>query len=183
MKTAAATRPFTIAVEGNIGAGKSTFLEHFAKFKVVETVVEPVEKWRNMEGHNLLALQYQDPERWCHLMQSYVQLTMAQNHCKPLSAGKEVKMMERSLHSSRHCFIQNLHDTGKMRESEFHTLVEWYEFLSAESGGLARQNLDIGVDMYVYLRTSPAVAYERVKARARKEEEVRHIRSDPRGFD
>ena len=37
----AKTRPFTVLVEGNIGCGKTTFLQHFAKvyrtfFKIVE---------------------------------------------------------------------------------------------------------------------------------------------------
>lgn len=39
---------------------------------------EPVNKWRNVHGHNLLALFYEDPERWSMLLQSYVQLTIAQ---------------------------------------------------------------------------------------------------------
>ena len=67
-------RPFTIAVEGNIGAGKSTFLEHFSKVTAVEVFPEPVAKWQNMGGQNLLELQYSDPERWSHLVQSYIQV-------------------------------------------------------------------------------------------------------------
>jgi len=47
-------RPFTVIVEGNIGSGKTTFLNHFAKFKDVEVLQEPVNKWRNVQGHNLL---------------------------------------------------------------------------------------------------------------------------------
>jgi len=161
-------RPFTIAVEGNIGAGKSTFLEHYAKVKQVEIVPEPVYKWQQMGGQNLLELQYQDPGRWSHLVQSYIQLTMAQNHVQPLTApGKEIKMLERSIQSSRHCFIQNFHDTGKMSEAGFRVLVEWFDFLSQEGNGM-----DIGVDMFIYLRTSPKVAYQRLQKRARKEEEV-----------
>ena len=70
-------RPFTIAVEGNIGAGKSTFLEHFSKVTAVEVFPEPVAKWQNMGGQNLLELQYSDPERWSHLVQSYIQVKQA----------------------------------------------------------------------------------------------------------
>ena len=47
-------KPFTVIVEGNIGSGKTTFLNHFAKFKDVEVLQEPVNKWRNVQGHNLL---------------------------------------------------------------------------------------------------------------------------------
>jgi len=166
MKKSESRRPFTIAVEGNIGAGKSTFLDHFAKVDSVQVFPEPVAKWQNMGGRNLLELQYSDPERWSHLVQSYIQLTMAENHTAPLSgAEKEVKMLERSIQSSRHCFIQNFRDTGKMSEAGYRVLVEWFEFLTARS-------TDMDVDMFIYLRTSPEVAYQRVQERARKEEEV-----------
>ena len=40
-------RPFTVIVEGNIGSGKSTFLEHFKTKAIVDVLTEPVEEWRN----------------------------------------------------------------------------------------------------------------------------------------
>jgi septin family protein len=46
-------QPFTVFVEGNIGSGKTTFLNHFARADV-DLLSEPVEMWRNVEGHNLL---------------------------------------------------------------------------------------------------------------------------------
>ena len=77
-------------------------------------------------------------------------------------------MMERSLFSARHCFVENLHDSGKMSDAEFSVLCEWFDFLA--SGNLS--SVDVGVDLIIYLRTKPEVAYERKKSRARKEEEV-----------
>ena len=60
-------RPFTVMVEGNIGSGKSTYLKHFTKEAKlsdnVEVVMEPVEKWRNLNTHNLLQMMYEDPCR------------------------------------------------------------------------------------------------------------------------
>lgn len=50
------TKPFTVVVEGNIGSGKTTFLNHFNKFTDVEVLQEPVDKWRNVQGHNLLVI-------------------------------------------------------------------------------------------------------------------------------
>lgn len=46
--------PFTVFIEGNIGAGKTTFLNHFKKYDDVRLYTEPVEKWRNVDGFNLL---------------------------------------------------------------------------------------------------------------------------------
>ena len=58
------TRPFTVVVEGNIGCGKTTFLDHFSKFSDrVEVLTEPVDRWRDVNGHNLLQLMYENPSR------------------------------------------------------------------------------------------------------------------------
>lgn len=47
-------QPFTVLVEGNIGAGKTTFLNHFRKFEDVCVLPEPLQKWQNVKGVNLL---------------------------------------------------------------------------------------------------------------------------------
>lgn len=46
--------PFTVFIEGNIGSGKTTFLNYFQKYDEVCLQTEPVEKWRNLGGVNLL---------------------------------------------------------------------------------------------------------------------------------
>lgn len=53
LKPASGKRPFTIFVEGNIGSGKTTFLNHFSKYDAL-ILSEPVESWRNVCGHNML---------------------------------------------------------------------------------------------------------------------------------
>ena len=89
-------RPYTILVEGNIGSGKTTFLDKFLdRQDEVELLAEPVDRWRNLGGRNLLDLMYSDPARHSFLFQSYVQLTMVEQHCRP--AHKPVRIMERSL--------------------------------------------------------------------------------------
>ena len=61
---------------------------------------------------------------------------------------------------------KNLVQTGKMSPSEFEVLDSWFEFLKS------CPSVDLGVDMVIYLRTSPEVAYQRLKARARSEEKL-----------
>lgn len=48
------SRPFRVAVEGNSGSGKSTFLEHCKLQPDVEIVPEPACEWTNLRGTNLL---------------------------------------------------------------------------------------------------------------------------------
>ena len=45
---------------------------------------------------------------------------------------------------------------------ELEVLFSWYDWLNSHIG--------LPLDLIVYLRTSPEVAYERLKARGRKEE-------------
>ena len=140
-------------------------MDHYASLDSVSVYTEPVDKWRNLDGHNLLQLMYENPERHSYTFQSYVQLTMAQVHAE--KTPKPIKIMERSLWSARHVFAENLHRSGMMATSELEVLNAWYEFLTGPDS-----NLDFGVDLIIYLRTSPEVAYQRLKARARAEEQI-----------
>ncbi|KAK2191224.1 hypothetical protein NP493_55g04000 [Ridgeia piscesae] len=76
-------KQFTVLVEGNIGSGKTGLLEHFRDAPFTEVIKEPVDRWRNIQGHNALALMYEDPSRWALTLQTYVQLTMLQRHLQP----------------------------------------------------------------------------------------------------
>ena len=53
-KYASTGQPFTVFIEGNIGSGKTTFLNHFNQYNEVCLLTEPVEDWRNLGGVNLL---------------------------------------------------------------------------------------------------------------------------------
>ncbi|XP_045596613.1 deoxynucleoside kinase [Procambarus clarkii] len=152
---------FTVCIEGNIGSGKSTLLNYLSKFREVEVLDEQIDKWRSVKGNNLLELVYRDPARWSYLFQSYVQLTMAESHA--MSTAAPVKLLERSIHSARFCFVENLYLSGKMSESEYHVYCEWYKWLT--------EYFDCRVDLVVYLRTDPRLVYARAKSRARVEEQ------------
>ena len=79
---------------------------------LLKGLYEPVEKWKALKGqqgtHNTLELMYKDAKRWSLTFQSYVQLTMLQKHLQ--KSSKAIKLMERSIHSGRHCFIENLYE-------------------------------------------------------------------------
>jgi len=157
------SNPFTIAIEGNIGAGKTTFLEKLKQKAPADitALAEPLDKWRNVEGHNLLDLMYQDPSRWAMTFQSYAQLTALQSHTQIVPTP--IKVMERSIHSVRHCFTELLLTMGSLHIADYRVLLEWYDFLM-ESATI------LPVDLTVYMRTTPELAFERVRRRSRLEE-------------
>ncbi|XP_035252718.1 thymidine kinase 2, mitochondrial isoform X1 [Anguilla anguilla] len=151
-----------ICIEGNIASGKTTCLEHFSKTSDIEVLTEPVSKWRNVQGHNPLALMYQDPFRWGLTLQTYVQLTMLDRHLSTVSAP--VRMMERSIYSAKYIFAENLYRSGKMPDVDFTVLSEWFNWIT--------QNIYLPVDLIVYLQTTPPICYERLKERCREEEKM-----------
>ncbi|XP_011175377.1 deoxynucleoside kinase isoform X2 [Solenopsis invicta] len=152
--------PFTICIEGNIGSGKTTFLNHFQSFNNATILQEPVDLWRNVAGVNLLDLFYKDPINYAFLFQSYVQLTRLQLHSA--STPSPYKIMERSIFSAR-CFLENLKRTHMIKDVEAVVLENWYDW--------CMENTNIRVDLIVYLRTTPEIVYQRMQARARKEED------------
>lgn len=46
--------PYTVFIEGNVGSGKTTFLEQFSDCPNVFMAKEPVHKWQDVHGHNFL---------------------------------------------------------------------------------------------------------------------------------
>ncbi|XP_069112475.1 thymidine kinase 2, mitochondrial-like [Argopecten irradians] len=153
-------KPLTVCVEGNIASGKTTFLEHFKKYTDVQVYEEPVKKWRNVNGHNILAKMYEDPTRWSLTLQTYVQLTMLDQHIQV--PQRQVKLMERSIFSAKYCFVENLYKSGKMEEIDYVVLSEWFDWI--------KQNHDLSVDLIVYLQTKPETVYDRIQKRCREEE-------------
>ncbi|XP_072136071.1 thymidine kinase 2, mitochondrial [Mobula birostris] len=155
-------KKLVICVEGNIASGKTTCLEYFAKYSNIEVLLEPVSKWRNIWNHNLLGLMYEDPSRWAITLQTYVQLTMLQQHTQPRTLP--VRMMERSIYSAKYVFVENHYQSSIMPAVDYAVLSEWFDWIVG--------NTNIPVDLIVYLQTTPETCHQRLKARCRSEEKI-----------
>ena len=81
------SKQITFCVEGNIGAGKTTWLDMVqsnggAEHELIEVVPEPVHMWQNSpQGHNLLELFYENPEKYAFAFQQFVLVTRMQQVC------------------------------------------------------------------------------------------------------
>ncbi|XP_024834734.1 thymidine kinase 2, mitochondrial isoform X7 [Bos taurus] len=126
-----------VCVEGNIASGKTTCLEFFSNSTDIEVLTEPVPKWRNVRGHNPLGLMYQDACRWGFTLQTYVQLTMLDQHTRPQTLP--VRLMERSIYSARYVFVENLYRSGKMPKVDYVVLSEWFDWIV--------RNIDVSIDL------------------------------------
>ncbi|XP_047691299.1 thymidine kinase 2, mitochondrial isoform X6 [Prionailurus viverrinus] len=131
-----------ICVEGNIASGKTTCLEFFSKTTGIEVLQEPVPKWRNVRGHNPLGLLYRDACRWGFTLQTYVQLTMLDHHTRPQTSP--VRLMERSIHSARYVFVENLYRRNT-----------WMLFTASMRSGSSKEAFSLWQPLFC---TSPASA-------------------------
>lgn len=154
-------KPISLSVEGNIGSGKTTLLqilhEHFSDR--VEIMKEPVDKWKDIKGENILEAFYANPERYAYTFQTYAFITrMMQLQQKQT---KQIRLLERSPLSD-YCFAKNCSEMGLMNEIEWKLYQEWWShFVSMEN------HTPSGI---IYLRTSPEICLERVNSRKRPEE-------------
>ncbi|CAH2106047.1 unnamed protein product [Euphydryas editha] len=156
-------RPFKVSIEGNIGSGKSTCIKFFDKYPNVEKHAEPISEWRNVSGHNLLSLLYSDMKEWTFAFQHYVHLSRLKIQTSPpCNQNITVKMFERSIQNSKHCFVENAKKQGFLKDPEYQVLLQWYDY--------TEKNLDTSLDLIVYLKTTPQTVWERMIKRGRTEE-------------
>jgi len=155
-----------LIVEGNIGAGKSTFLRLIKDRLACQIVYEPHEKWQNIaDKGNLLEKFYTDTPRWAYTFQSYafITRTLAQkNH--DLKNPYPIQILERSVFSDRYCFAKNLYESGTMSDLEWTLYLEWF--------GWFCQDHVKKPDGFIYLKTTPQTCYKRLLKRARHEEKA-----------
>ena len=152
--------PFTIVVEGNIGAGKSTLIKSQTNCLTrTELIHEDLEDWINLGGHNLLELYYQNPKQYQYLFQNAVYQSQIKNI---LSRKHPIKLMERSPYSSFYVFIHN--HKGIMTDIEFQALKSTFKMITEKPG------IGFKPDLIVYVRETPEKCLERIKKRNRPEE-------------
>ena len=150
------------ALEGNIGAGKTTILKMIAKhFKDVEFVEEPVKEWQNLGGMNLLDSFYSNPQRWGFSFEFYSMLTKIQALLKAADSDIPIIIIERSILSNK-IFMDLSNELGKLDKMEYCMLMNTYDFYL--------QNIYPQLSGIIYLDTPVDECIKRITKRNRGEE-------------
>lgn len=151
-------KPITVCIEGNIAAGKSTLIHQLKKMAPVFTLREPLEEWRDTCNTNLLRLTYQKPRQWAFPFQMCAMLMMVKNHLHPARN----KIMERSVNCTKEVFLEAHKILNHIEPSQVKIIHEWYDLVSS--------HLHTKIDLIIYLKTNPEIAFERMMKRKRYEE-------------
>lgn len=150
-------------VEGNIGAGKSTFLQLIGKHMPhVSIALEPLNNWQSqIYGQSLLTNFYQDPKRWGYTLETLTLMCRIKEHLNEQELKTPLRLVERSIYSGNYCFAKNGYEHGFLTEIEWHMYCEWFDFLIKKC---------VMPKGFIYLKVSPEVAYARIKKRNRLSE-------------
>ena len=135
-------------IEGLIGCGKTTLLQHLEKDHGYSVRYEPVEQWEPY-----LQLFYTDPRRWAFTLQAKVLQTELQD------ADCHYDIRERSMATTRQVFTRMLADDGLLQQDELALITQLQQGVKHHS-----------VEVVFYLDAPIKVCMERVRARARKSE-------------
>jgi deoxyguanosine kinase len=150
------------ALEGNIGAGKTTIMKIIGQyFSSVEFVEEPVNQWQNLGGMNLLDAFYTDPQRWGFSFEFYSMLSKIKALLNAANSDKPVIVIERSILSNK-VFMDLSHELGKLEEMEYKMLMNTYDFYL--------QHVYPQLSGIIYLDTPVEECVRRITKRNRGEE-------------
>ena len=164
-------RRYSITIEGNIASGKSTLLECIkfpriedksytsGRGKDITILPEPIDKWKNWDGRNMLQLMYEYPKEYTKDFQKITQITVAENH--NFQADTPLKIMERSIYTSLYVFAWLAYHDGNLTCDELKEIKDCFDDIC--------QNIN-EPDFIIYLRTDPVKCFERMKIRNRGEE-------------
>jgi deoxyadenosine/deoxycytidine kinase len=158
-------------VDGNIGAGKSTFLDFVEEHgqgiigpspKVI-VIKEPVDLWSMplIGDESILALYYQDKEKYAFMFQANVIMTRIFQILKIVQENPDALIIAERSPRSGDIFARQLLAEGFLKEEEYKLHLQWI-LMSEEL--LKPQGL-------IYIKVSPAKCMERIKMRARPCEE------------
>lgn len=156
-------------IEGNIGAGKSTVLEELGKMNDQLILIrEPVDVWTTIvdeDGVNLLHRFYEEPPRWAFTFQLVAFVTRLQRLTDILDKVPEnaTVVMERSILSDRNCFATHGRNIGNISKIEWDIYAMWFDWFNERIPQIKKAR-------YIYLKTDPKVAHERIIKRKRSEE-------------
>jgi len=168
-------KPLIVSIEGNIGSGKSTFINKLEKYiqenntdKKIFFLSEPVDEWLNIKDENnehILSKFYNNQEKYSFTFQMMAYISRLNKLKEAIDNLKQINnsiiITERSLMTDKYVFAQMLYDENKIEKIEFEIYKKWFNSFNKETE----------IDKVIYIASKPEICYDRVKLRDRDGEE------------
>ena len=160
-----------IVVQGNIGSGKSTFVEklktRYGGRKDICFLQEPVNEWltiKDKEGVNILENYYKDQPKYAFMFQMMAYISRLAMLKRAIESNEyQYIITERCLNTDRNVFCKMLYDDGLIEDIGYQIYNKWFDEFN---------NFNTVDYIHVYLKTDPIVSKKRVDKRARAEESI-----------
>lgn len=160
-----------IVVQGNIGSGKSTFVEklktRYSGRKDVCFLQEPVNEWltvKDKQGVNILENYYKDQPKYAFMFQMMAYISRLAMLKRAIESNLyEYIITERCLNTDRNVFCKMLYDDGLIEDIGYQIYNKWFDEFN---------NFNTIDYVHIYLKTDPIVSKKRVDKRARAEESI-----------
>jgi deoxyadenosine/deoxycytidine kinase len=134
--------------------------------KNVVFLQEPVDEWdtiRDKDNETILSKFYGDQMKYSFAFQMMAYISRLALLKKTVEQNPNaVIITERCLNTDREVFARMLFDKGHMEEVEYQIYIRWFYTFQSE----------FPITHYVYLKTDPKTAYERVLKRNRPGEKI-----------
>lgn len=148
-------------LEGNIGAGKSTFLRLINEaLPTINVSFEPLHNWQGqIYGQSLLANFMEKPQRWAYTFETFAMMCRVKEHTWHQQRTNPFHIIERSIYSGHYCFSLNGYENGFMTKVEWDMYNAWFNLLIPRHCKPPHG--------FIYLQTDPDIAFNRIKKRNR----------------
>ena len=162
-------KPIIISIEGNIGSGKTTFINqimNFEKMKTNNTICflrEPVNLWESIKNSNnetMIECFYKEQEKYAFSFQIMAYVSRIALIKQAITNGYKYIFTERCIHTDRNVFLKMLYESNKVEKMNYEIYNMIFETFTQE------YNI-----YHIYIKTTPEVALERVMKRDRAGEE------------
>jgi deoxycitidine kinase/deoxyguanosine kinase len=160
-----------IVIQGNIGSGKSTWVNHLKEKYINRPDIcflqEPVNEWlsiKDANGVNALEHYYNDQQKYAFMFQMMAYISRLTILKRAIESNLyRIIITERCLFTDRNVFCKMLYDDGLIDIIGYQIYNKWFD-----------EFMNIGAVHYkhIYLRTDPVISKMRVDKRARKEETI-----------
>jgi len=162
--------PIIISIEGNIGSGKSSFLQFMKENNTQDHIYflqEPVDSWNEIKDDNnitILEKFYKEPKKYAFTFQMMAFISRL-SILKRVVESKKYKYIitERSLLTDKNVFCKMLHDDGLIEKIEYNIYMKWFDEFNIHSQYKT---------IFMYLKCDTYIAQQRVDNRNRKGEKI-----------